>query len=321
MPATVNMGLDVRLSQDLAFLTFGVTNRFDVSVGLPSVHAAVASTAYNGVIYSGQGNGSSVADQCWCVNTFSPGSFQLTAPQIGQASLAKTGFGDMVLRFKDAVLVRPNVVAAIGADLRLPTGDAANFLGTGTTSVKPFLALSLYSKTLPHGIVLAPHVDVGWQFSGKSILGGTLQGMQQSVSLAPTSGTATVPVSIFGPPFTATKDYLPDIFSWAAGTEIALGSHNTLIVDFLGNNIGWIHGAQALQNKAISAKAPVGALAMPSGFVDVGRTSFGQYSGAFGYKVRIVGNLIFSFQELVRFDNNGLTARAVPLFGLGYSFN
>ena len=55
-PATFNLGLDVRLSQDLAFLTFGVTNRFDVSIGLPAVHSAVSSRSYNGVVYSGSGD-------------------------------------------------------------------------------------------------------------------------------------------------------------------------------------------------------------------------------------------------------------------------
>jgi hypothetical protein len=29
---------------------------------------------------------------------------------------------------------------------------------------------------------------------------------------------------------------------------------------------------------------------------------------------------VANFNLLVRFDDNGLTARAVPLFGLGYSF-
>jgi hypothetical protein len=57
-----------------------------------------------------------------------------------------------------------------------------------------------------------------------------------------------------------------------------------------------------------------------SGLVSAGNVSFGQYSGSFGYKVKIVGNLIANVNALVRLDNNGLTARVVPLFGLGYSF-
>jgi hypothetical protein len=65
---------------------------------------------------------------------------------------------------------------------------------------------------------------------------------------------------------------------------------------------------------------PVNAQVSATGFAAGGKTSLGQYSGAFGYKTRLVGNLVATFQMLVRFDDNGLTARAVPLYGLGYSF-
>ncbi len=315
-PATFNLALDVRLSQNIAFLTYGVTNRFDVSLGLPMVHAAVASSAYNGAIYAGSGTSTTGGNNCWCVSTFTPGSFDLTAPFIGSANLSKTGFGDVVLRFKGTVLERPGAVLALGSDLRFPTGDAANYLGTGTTSVKPFLALSLYSKPLKNGIVFAPHADVGWQFSGKSILGGMLSGSPQTATLSDGSQ-----VSYPGPPFTTTKGYLPDVFTWAVGTEVALGSRNTLIADVLGDQIGWVHGLQTLQSQSVTGLAPAGAQAISSGLAASSTLgSFGQYSGAFGYKARLPGNLIFTFQALVRLDNNGLTARFVPLFGLGYGF-
>jgi len=316
--ATFNLGLDVRLSQDVAFLTYGLTNRIDVSVGLPMVHAAVASTAYNGISYSGTGTFAGANSQCWCINTFAPGTFALTQPTIGQSSLGKTGFGDMVIRVKGTVLENPHAVLAIGADLRPPTGDAANYLGTGTTSFKPFLALSLFSKPLAHGIVFAPHMEVAWQYSGKSILGGELQGTSQIAQL---SGNVTAP--FYGTPLIATKDYLPDVFSWSAGTEVALGRSHTIVLDVLGNQIGLVHGALTLDSVSnFNAFAqPTLASSVPtSAFAAAGRTSFGQYSGAFGYKTRIYGNLIASFQALVRFDNNGLTARVVPLYGLGYSF-
>jgi hypothetical protein len=318
-PASYNLGLDVRLSQDLAFITYGLTNRFDVSVGLPSVHAAVASTAYNGLVYSGTGTSFDSGNKCWCVNTLTPGSFALTAPQIGQASLSKTGFGDMVLRFKGSAIERSSLSLAAGLDLRLPTGDAANFLGTGTTSVKPFMALSLYSAPTSKGIVFAPHVELGWQFSGSSILGGTIQGTAATAQL---DNGGTVPV--VGAPFIQTKGNLPDILSWGVGTEIALGRRNTVIADILGNQIGLVRGAQTLTSVGITSPAPTelpaGAIPMHSGLIDAGRTSFGQYSGAFGYKVRLMGKLVASVQTLVRFDNNGLVARVVPLYGLGYSF-
>jgi hypothetical protein len=318
-PATFNLGLDVRLSQDIAFLTYGLTDRFDVSVGLPMVHAAVASSAYNGIVYSGTGTDFSNGSQCWCVNSLSPGSFQLTAPQIGSASKEKTGFGDVLLRFKGSVLERSHASLAVGADLRLPSGEAENYLGTGTTSVKPFAAVSLYSKPLANGIVFAPHFDVGWQFGGKTILGGTLQGTSTNASL---SGGVSVPV--VGAPFVYTKDYLPDVISWAAGTEVALGNRNTVVLDVIGNQIGIAHSAQMLAMKSISAPAPTsllpGTSPMKSGLGDAGRGSFGQYSAAIGYKARITRGLVATVQTLIRFDNNGLSARVVPLFGLGYGF-
>ena len=318
-PATLDLGLDVRISQDVTFLTYGVTNRFDVSVGLPAVHAAVASRAYNGIIYSGTGLGTSPADKCWCVNTFTPGSFALTAPVIGQSSMSKSGFGDLVIRLKGSVIERPHFVVATGLDLRLPTGDESNYLGTGATSIKPFVAVSLFSKPIK-GLVLAPHMEAGWQYSGKSTLGGTLQGTNQSFTLAGTS------ISYSGAPFTSTKDNLPSVFSWAVGTEVALNSRNTVLVDILGNQIGWGHGIQTLFTDSRPGVLPTtpgsnGGTVNATGLASAsGTTSFGQYSGAFGYKFRVAGNLVATVQALTRFDHNGLRADWTPLYGLGYSF-
>jgi hypothetical protein len=36
--------------------------------------------------------------------------------------------------------------------------------------------------------------------------------------------------------------------------------------------------------------------------------------------VKLAGNLLANLNVLVRLDDNGLVARVVPLFGLGYSF-
>lgn len=323
VPATFNIGMDVRLSQDIAFLTYGVTDRFDVSLGVPLIHAGVAARTYNGTIYAGTGFGNPT---CWCVNTFTPGSPTLELPQIGDSSLAKTGIGDLLLRVKGSVVRKRSVVVAVGTDLRFPTGDAQNYLGTGTTSVKPFAAVSLYSKPLRKSIVFAPHFDLGWQFSGKSILGGGLQPSPLS------QNTSAGQVVYLGAPFTSTKDFLPDVFSWTAGTEVALGHRSTLIADILGNQIGWIHGIQnttmqtitgvslptGINGDSTNTAKPIIGTAM--GLVSAGRVAYGQYSGSFGYKARIVGNLVANLNILVRFDNNGLTARFVPLYGLGYTF-
>src|SRR5262249_13626950 len=143
-PATYNLAADIRLSQDIAFITAGVTDRIEVSVGLPVVHSAVAATAYNATVFSGAGTGGATGPgNCWSINTLSPGTFVLSQPGvINRASLSKTGFGDILVRAKGALVSTNNVVFSLGGDVRFPTGDADNYLGTGATSVKPFVAMS-----------------------------------------------------------------------------------------------------------------------------------------------------------------------------------
>ncbi len=322
-PTTVDVAMDVRLSQNIAFVTYGVTNRFDVSVGLPVIHSEVSSRTTNGQIFVGDGFNGNGNGNCWCVDTFTPGvapvnGSGLILSDINFANDSKTGFGDMLLRFKGNVIEGHKMALAVGADLRLPTGDEKNFLGTGAFAVKPFAALSLYTKPFNNGIVFSPHVNVGWQFAGKSILGGGISGAT-TVALA-NGGTG------LGTPFTTTKDYLPDIFSWAIGTEVAFGRRNTVVVDVLGNQIGWIHGIQNMTNGSVSnvpspqTSAQSAPLVTASGLVSAGRVAFGEYSGAFGYKARIAGNLVATFNALIRFDSNGLTDRFVPLYGISYTF-
>ncbi|HLK34367.1 MAG TPA: transporter [Terriglobales bacterium] len=345
---TLNIGMDVRIAQNLAFLTYGLTSRLDVSLGLPLVHAAVSARGSNELVYSGNGFANAVGTQynnvnCWCAGTLTPGIdplgrpggagpvlnpsglVGLVMPNINDAATAHSGFGDMLIRVKGTAIERRNFAVALGADLRLPTGDERNFLGTGATAIKPFVALSLYTTPLPHGIVFAPHVNLGWQYSGESILGGLAKPTPLGVS---TGG--------FGAPFTPTKDFLPDVFSWAVGTEVALGRRNTVVLDVLGNEIGWVHGIPSLMPASVPnvplpaadfcSGNPCGPtnghpqLVTAVGNVPAGRVSYGQYSGSIGYKAKIAGNLVGTFNMLLRLDHNGLTDRAVPLFGLGYTF-
>jgi hypothetical protein len=322
VPASVNMGMDVRLSQDVAFFTYGVTNRFDLSLGLPLVHAAVSARTYDATIYGGNGLGNPV---CWCADTFTPGVNTLYVANVGQASMSKTGLGDILVRGKGTIIERSAAVVALGVDFRFPTGDEQNLLGSGTTSVRPFTAISL--KPMGDRVVFAPHLNVGWQFSGKSSLAGNLTPTPQTINAAPPTGNE-FPAA--GGPFLApSKGYLPDVFSWAVGGEIGFGRSNTVVVDILGNQIGWVHGIANTRYEVLNDQAlpllsprysPTNPLGTAAGLVDAGFTSYGQYSGSFGYKVKVAGNLVAMVNALVRFDNNGLTARFTPLFGLGYTF-
>jgi len=335
-PATFNLGMDLRFSQDVAFLTYGVTDHLDITVGLPMVHASEAATTYNATLYSGSGTG---VPTCWCVDTFTPGQPTLYVSDIGSAHMGKTGIGDVLFRAKDVIVDKPNGAIAIGVDVRAPTGDASNYLGTGAASVKPFVAASLYTTTVG-SVVFAPHLNFGWQFSGDSPLGGTLKSTPGIACIGGgTPQNSCAGGSTFtdqGGPFTTVNGKLPDVLSWALGTEIAAGRHNTFVVDILGNEIGLIDGVYTLTKQMMPGFSPVSpfsaataqgfacasssAAGTPNSQIVCSRNSFGEYSGAFGYKARVIGNLVVTFNALVRFDNNGLTARFVPMYGLGYTF-
>jgi len=110
---------------------------------------------------------------------------------------------------------------------------------------------------------------------------------------------------------------------------VAFGRRNTLVVDILGDQIGLVHGIQALTTQTLSLSGLFSPTTYKqfttsdnvSGLIaTISHVSFGQYYGAFGWKTRIAGNLIATVNFLTRFDNNGLTAKIVPLYGLGYSF-
>src|SRR5262249_56149645 len=63
---------------------------------------------------------------------------------IGHAS----GIGDTTVRLKTNLERRPTRAIAAGLDIRLPTGDQLNLLGTGSAGVAAFF---LFSSTVPPG--------------------------------------------------------------------------------------------------------------------------------------------------------------------------
>ena len=97
---------------------------------------------------------------------------------------------------------RSNVAGvALGLDLRIPSGDALNLLGTGAPGLQPFV---IVSGTLQR---ISPHFNLGYQWNGSSILAGD-----------PSTGQAAD---------------LPDQIVYAAGADVGSGRF-TVVFDVLG---------------------------------------------------------------------------------------
>jgi hypothetical protein len=143
--------VDAKVDQFAAYLTFGLLDRMDVSLAVPFQKISLGVSS-NGTQYNASGT--------------AVGSFQNFLPGI------VTGIGDVVLAAKGIAYRGEKVKLAIGSELRLPTGDKYNFLGTGTTGFKPYVALSRSGR-------VSPHADLGYQWNGKTVLFRNKAGVDQ----------------------------------------------------------------------------------------------------------------------------------------------
>lgn len=121
------------------------------------------------------------------------------------ASGTATGMGDVLLRAKGTVARRGQSAVAAGAEVRVPSGNEHDLLGSGAWGVKSFLVLSyLYRR-------VAPHVNFGYQWNGHSVLAGDV-----SRQIA---------------------EDLPDRVSFAVGFDAGITDRLSIALDFLSDRV------------------------------------------------------------------------------------
>jgi hypothetical protein len=200
-----------------------------------------------------------------------------TFTAIGDAS----GFGDILIRVKSTVARRPRSAFAIAADVRLPTGDEMNLLGSGAAAIQPY---GVWSAT--YGKV-SPHVNIGYRWSGDSVLAGN--------------------------PATGESAHFPDQFNFAGGAEVSVNDRLTVVFDLLGT---YVIDAQRLRPQTFNALD--GRSTFDNiGFV---RESFSMVNGAIGFKADLIQRLLLQFNLLFKVDEHGLRDKVTPLVGLEYTF-
>ena len=135
--ATTNH-ISATVNQYAGFATFGLTDRVDISIAVPIERVSLG-MASSGTEYAVGG---------------AQASFQEYIPGIA------SGFGDVVLAAKGTAWYSKDerTALAFGAELRLPSGDALNFLGSGAVGIKPYVALSRAGR-------ISPHANLGYQWN------------------------------------------------------------------------------------------------------------------------------------------------------------
>ena len=265
--------IEADFSRFIAFFTYGLTDHLDVSAAVPIVDASLRATSSTRIVRVGTASNPAV-------HFFqdAQGGFGDTRDFV--ASGSASGLGDVLLRLKGTAPRSGPTRLGFLADVRFPTGDEEDLLGSGAWGVKPLIVVSWELGRF------SPHLNVGYQWNGESILGGDIA-----------SGR---------------KADMPDQFLYAGGVDVGVHKNLTLVVDLVGQKVV---DAPRLVQKTFTA-------ADGSTYEQVGfeRGSYYVNDLAVGLKVRAGGSLLLDANVLIKLDDAGLRADYAPLVGFEYSF-
>lgn len=134
--------------------TYGITSTLDIGFAIPFVNVALAGTA-RAEVQSFTLGALGQANHHFGSNELRP---QLT--QEVDYDESASGIGDLAIRFKFRLPFESTVRTAALIDIRVPTGDESEFLGTGSTNVRASL---IGSKKIGD---FTPHINVGYDYRG-----------------------------------------------------------------------------------------------------------------------------------------------------------
>ncbi len=271
---TVN-SIEASVGQMTAALTYGVTGRFDISLAVPLVHTRLSVRSDATIQRVGTGDPT--------IHFFrdpdAPGGYG--SHRQFSASGTATGLGDLIVRAKGTAFREGSRGLALGLDVRLPTGDERDLLGSGALGIKPFAAISLGWGRF------SPHVNVGYQWNGRSVLAGDVKANARAK--------------------------MPDQVLFSAGADIGVSDRFSLALDVLGARV--IDSPQLFATRFTPAGST---LSFPD--IVYRSSTFSTTAGAVGFKVAVTRRVLANFNIRFRLGDAGLVDRASPLLGVEYGF-
>jgi len=327
---TVN-SISLKINQYTSYITFGLTRRIDVSMVIPIENVRMSlysvTTIFpgtNGFITPVPGSPNALYPNQNNLTTGPPYFFHLfkncpnTSPAAGVAGLASncvnhtfpdfaftgsgsqpknsaSGIGDVVARVKWNFWEGEKAGLAAGMDVRFASGDALNYIGSGSYGFKPFAVFSYRAR-------VSPHVLVGYEWNTNSVTAGDLT--------------------------TGVKGSVPSDFYYTAGADAWVTRWLTGDFDIVGQRIFGtqtvnVTQQQFLANCGSCTSSPnPGTVTLPN-LATSTNSSYNITSASMGIKVRPFGKvsrLVFTGNVLVRLDDGGLRSKPAPLVGVGYTF-
>lgn len=323
---TTQNSVDIKMNQFTMFATFGLTNRIDISVAVPfmqvgfnvnsvaTIHRTLTpqGTGTEPILFQNPAGGSPIVGCCSSGGTgpLGPVFANYFDPNNPATSLQREfsnnhstqqgdlywnpnnstaqGIGDVTLRAKANIFHTENSSFALVTDVRLPTGDASNFLGSGTLGLKPVAALSYRASWF------TPHVNLGYQWNGSSVLGGN--------------------------PYIGSKSKLPGFAIFSAGSDIPVSKYVTLSADYLGQEIINAERIGLTNFQSPLPLAATGQLGSFSTIQQLGKHVYNQSDAAIGMKISAFDHFLMTVNAIIALNDGGLRQRVTPMAGISYVF-
>ena len=269
---TESNNVTFKLDQYVGVLTFGLAKKTDVSVVVPINSVSLAATANNFQAY--------VYDSVTQTYTNLSPAASTHVNFTGTAN----GIGDIILNVKQLLIGGEGSRAAIaaGASVRIPSGDALNYLGSGAVGANAY-GLFEYRKQF------APHLKVSYQWNGNS----------QVMNLQAVPNTT-----------------LPGGLQYDAGADFKVKRSLTLAGDLLGNQ--FVNTPSFIETTP-TLSSGVGSPQQGSiKFATALNNSYTTVNLSGGVKLYLGKGLLIYGNALKQMNDVGLRSNIVPLVGIAF---
>ncbi len=282
--------IDLKVHQANVFVTYGLTNKIDLSLAIPVENVRMAVSSHGKIFYNDDSSHHYAFDPTRedCINVHPCWESTFTS------SDTASGIGDLTLRAKGTAWKGERAALGWGVDLRLPTGDEQNFLGVGAVGLRPFAVWSYAARVSPHALI-------GYQANGSSIIGGDLN--------------------------TGHKDRVPGAITYSGGADVWLTKRITAVFDLVGQQVPRAEVASSAQIMDLGKCEPIACdptvkpgSPNPHETLNISTKSYNVTDGSAGVKIRPATNLLIIGNALFKLNDGGLRASTVPMVGISYTF-
>ncbi|HEV2278376.1 MAG TPA: hypothetical protein VGS02_09385 [Acidobacteriaceae bacterium] len=264
---TEQTNLRFKIDQFLALATYGITNRVDMSVIVPVEYVSLGAATQHSTSYTVNSSNQLVLGPYSNPDSYSAGT--------------ASGVGDITINGKGQIWSGERASFAVGMNLRVPSGDDRNLLGSGAWGMSPYLVYSYLGK-------ISPHAKLGFQWNTATELNNP-------------TGTS------------GGNKTLPGGMQYDLGADWAMSRRVTLAADILGSQ--FLNTPQLLEGTVT-----VSGVSTPLPASGSGITSYTINNASVGMKWNPYRNLVLSANGLIQINNTGLRSRPTPLVGVSYKF-